>query len=62
MSDEDIKVCEAMRKYGGGFVQQLAEAAFHADSKNLDLLKATFADKWTEYKMFADFDERKRKP
>lgn len=46
---EDMKVVENMERYGGSFVQALAELARHADPNNLMKIKLTWADYWEEY-------------
>lgn len=49
MSDQDLKVIEAMEKYGGSFVKALAEAAKRADAFNLEKIKTTFSEYWQQY-------------
>lgn len=49
MSDEDLRVVEAMEKWGGSFVKALAEAARRADAVNLGKLKAAFPEYWKKY-------------
>ena len=39
LKDEDFKIIQAMRKYGGSFVQALSQAFIHADSVNFIKLK-----------------------
>ena len=41
---EDAIVIETMRKYGGGFIKALAEAAAYADEVNLGKIKAVWPD------------------
>lgn len=48
--DELMPVLDAMRLYGGGFVQALAIAMLRADSENLRILTEAFSDKIQEYK------------
>lgn len=47
--ESDIKTVEAMKKYGGGFVQALAVCFERADAENLMKLKVTFNDYWHQY-------------
>lgn len=48
-NDRDYWTVEAMRKFGGSFVQILAELASHADHVNLYKIKATWPEYWEEY-------------
>ena len=48
-NDADYWTIEAMRKFGGSFVQALAECAERADANNLSKLKAAFPEYFTEY-------------
>lgn len=54
MNDIDLKVVEAMEKYGGSFVKALATACYHADPNNLARIKIHFADYWKEYEGIAN--------
>lgn len=47
--ERDYWTVEAMRKYGGSFVQALAEAAQLADYVNLQKIKMAWPDYWDEY-------------
>ena len=49
MDAADIETIDAMRRYGGGFVKALAEAAARADDENLQLIKGTWAEYWERY-------------
>lgn len=49
MTEEDLKIIEAMQRYGGSFVSALGQAAMCADSVNLLKLKQAFPDYWREY-------------
>lgn len=49
MNEEDIKVIEAMQKYGGSFIKALADAAERADQENLAKIKATWPEYWQRY-------------
>lgn len=42
--DEKFQMMEAMRKYGGGFMQCLAECFQHADADNLQRLLKAFPE------------------
>ena len=53
MSIEDIKIVEAMLKYGGGFANALAKAAMRADKDNLRRIKGCWPELWEQYKMMA---------
>ncbi len=53
MSDQDIKVVEAMEKYGGSFVKALAECARRADAMNLIKIKTTWKAYWQQYTKMA---------
>lgn len=50
MNEEDYKIIEKMTKYGGSFVQILAQLAHRADSINLQKIKDTWPEYWKEYK------------
>ena len=49
MTDSEIEVVEAMGKWGGGFVQALAEAFRRADLHNFRALRVAFPEYWTKY-------------
>lgn len=51
---EDVRVLEAMRRYGGGFVSRLGEAALAADDDNLQRIKEAFPEYWREYVKVAE--------
>jgi hypothetical protein len=53
MNEQDLKVIEAMERYGGSFVVALAQAARRADANNLDRLKLAFPEYWTQYMQMA---------
>lgn len=53
MTDRDLKTIAAMKKYGGSFVEALAEAAYRADERNLLRLKLAFSDLWERYDRLA---------
>ena len=46
---EKYIVVKAIRKYGGSFMNSLADAMDHADSGNLKKIKDCWPDKWNEY-------------
>jgi len=50
----DYEVVDAMRIYGGSFVQALALAFARADSENNRRLKAAFPELWAEYMEMAE--------
>lgn len=54
MTDEEIKVVEAMERYGGSFVKALAQCFWRADPINFEKLQATFIDYWLQYKKMAE--------
>ena len=49
MNERDSWTVDAMEKFGGSFVQQLALLARHADPVNLAKIKTTWKEYWTEY-------------
>lgn len=58
MTEQDHKVIKAMLRYGGSFVQCLAECAFRADPINLAKIKATWPDIWEFYTGVAKREEK----
>lgn len=54
MTDQDLKVIEAMETYGGSFVTALAQAARHADQYNLAKIKETWPEYWSTYMKMAE--------
>ena len=50
----DHNVIQAMSKFGGHFVQHLAEAAMHADTDNLERIKNTWPEYWNQYSKMAE--------
>lgn len=52
-SDEDWKVIEAMRKFGGSFITALGDCFLRADAVNYAKLRKTFAEEWKEYRKLA---------
>ena len=57
MTEQDHKVIKAMLRYGGSFVQSLANCAMRADANNLAKIKAPWPDYWQEYTNFAKREE-----
>lgn len=49
MSAEDVKVIQAMIRFGGSFVKALGHAAFAADPENLQKIKDTWPEYWQRY-------------
>ena len=47
--DNDLKTIQAMRRYGGGFVVALSEAALAADANNLARIKKAWPEYWAKY-------------
>lgn len=50
MTEQEFEIIETMRKYGGGFVQALAECFMRADHINFAKLRLAFDNYWTQYK------------
>jgi hypothetical protein len=55
MTDEDVLA--AMDRFGGSFIQALAQCYRRADPVNRDTLKNAFAEYWLQY---ADLADRRR--
>lgn len=49
MTEQDLKIIEAMETYGGSFVKALAECFRRADPVNFAKLRQTFKDYWLRY-------------
>lgn len=49
MNDRDCWTVDAMEKYGGSFIQALANLARRADPRNLQRIKDTWCGYWAEY-------------
>lgn len=49
MNNEQLKVVETMEKYGGSFVQALAQCFYRADPINFEKLLKTFPEYWNQY-------------
>lgn len=49
MSESDMKVIQAMIRFGGSFVSNLGKAALSADANNLQRIKDAFPEYWEQY-------------
>ena len=49
MTQEEYYVALSMKRWGGSFVQSLAECFFLADDNNITRLKNAFPEYWTQY-------------
>ncbi len=49
MNDSDYWTVQAMKTYGGGFVQALAVTIERADDENLARIKRTWPEYWAMY-------------
>ncbi len=47
--EQDVTILDNMKRYGGGFVQALAEAAIKADGSNYAMLRNAFPHLWEQY-------------
>lgn len=50
---KDLKMIEMMEKYGGSFVQALAQCMIQADNNNYVKLISTFSNYVSEYRKMA---------
>lgn len=50
-NERDYWTVQAMREYGGSFVQSLAELAERADPINLEKIKETWPEYWQQYEL-----------
>ena len=48
-TEDDLKVVEAMIRFGGGFVKALGQAFEKADETNFNRLKEAFPEYWADY-------------
>lgn len=48
-TNDDLRVLNNMKRYGGGFASKLAEAGLHADDANLEKIKIAFSEYWSTY-------------
>jgi hypothetical protein len=60
MIDQDIWTLKAMKKFGGGFIKMLAQAAHHADPENLQKIKNAWPEYWKKYEEIGRSIERSR--
>jgi len=58
----DYAITEAMLKYGGGFVADLAALFRRGDSENQAILKAAFPHYWREYAELVELKQPPRCP
>jgi len=49
MTIQDLRIIEAMSKYGGSFAKAIANAAKFADDNNYNTLKRSFPELWERY-------------
>lgn len=49
MSEADMKVIQAMIRFGGSFASNLGKAALCADADNLQKIKDTWPEYWKQY-------------
>jgi hypothetical protein len=54
MSEKDYKTVEAMARFGGSFVKELAVLASRADPENLKKIKDTWPEYWSRYEKMAE--------
>lgn len=52
MTIQDLRIIEAMSKYGGSFAKAVANAAKFADDNNYNTLKRSFPELWERYEKF----------
>ena len=55
MTIQDLRIIEAMSKYGGSFAKAVANAAKFADDNNYNTLKQAFPELWERYESFVVF-------
>jgi hypothetical protein len=56
MNDQEQATISFMKRYGGSFVQALAEAYICADMQNRARIRSAFADYWDRYSAMAAAD------
>ncbi len=61
MTDREFAVVEDMERYGGSFVQALAQAFYRADRHNFKKLKNAFPEYWAEYEDNIEKNEQQTK-
>jgi len=52
--DTKLKICDALKTYGGGFDRALAELIIKADEDNLERIASAFPEIIAKGLMFAD--------
>ena len=52
--NEEYEVIEAMKKYGGSFVVQLANLYERGDANNRLKIRLTWSEYWAQYKEMAE--------
>ena len=55
MTTQDLRIIDAMSKYGGSFAKAIANAAKFADEHNYNKLKQAFPELWERYESFVVF-------
>lgn len=55
----DLEILRCMERRGGSFVRALANAAMHADDRNLKRLKLAFDDYWITYREMAKAEKER---
>ena len=53
-NEKDSHTIAAMQRWGGSFVQALAQAARRADAENLRRIKTTWPEYWRDYGAISD--------
>jgi hypothetical protein len=48
-----IDIAFAITRFGGSFVKCLGEALLHADESNIQKIRQTWPDYWSEYEQLA---------
>ena len=56
-NEKDSQTIAAMQRWGGSFVQALAQAARRADAENLRRIKTTWPEYWRDYGEMAQRDK-----
>ncbi len=57
MTIQDLRIIEAMSKYGGSFAKAVANAAKFADDNNYNTLKRSFPELWERYEKLVFINE-----
>lgn len=61
MNETELRIVEAMEKYGGDFVKALANAMRHADHINRAKIISTWPEYWASYEVMAKQAKRNGK-